>query len=238
MTTPRVVLCSLWRNDTKRQIVDRVEHLLAKAEAYPNLRWLWAVGDSDDDTAGVLVGLATGYDVSIRVADSEISGEDGASRLRRLSYTGNALFSNLRTGDDYLLIHESDIASPYDVVNRLVERAEGGRCPIAAWPTIRLNGRDSQMYDIWAYRKDGVRFSAHPPYHADYQADKPFTVDSFGTVWMMAAEDAPHIYMTNGAVLDACAQLRARGRTLWCDPQIVVEQPVGLWAWHNVELTA
>lgn len=234
---PRVVLCSMWRNDSRRNLPDRAEHLLAKAAMYPNLRWVWVVGDSTDSTLVDLMELAHGYDVALRRQDSGIVGDDGHSRLRRLSYTGNAIFSNMRPGDDYLVVHESDICSPYDLIPRLVAHAEAGRCPVGTWPVITLPGAKApQLYDIWALRKDGVRFEAHWPYHNGYHHAEPFTVDSFGTVWMMAAGDAQHIHMTDGAVLDACAQLRALGRELWVDPQLIVEQPVELWTWRNLEV--
>lgn len=227
---PRVVMCSMWQNDSDRRIVDRVEHLLAKAETYPNLRWLWVVGDSSDDTAETLAYLSTGYDVRIVEFTTGIEGEDAPSRLRRLSATANVYLDSLTGYDEYLLIYESDIQSPSDVVNRLVVHAQAGRCPIAGWPVITLPGHDTpQLYDTWAYRADGQRFGAYPDYHKRYHPDAPFTVDSAGTMMLIDAADAPHIRMTDGAFLDICAGLRAQGRSIWVDPTLTIEQPTDLW---------
>lgn len=230
---PRVVMASMWRNDCARRLVDRVEHLLAKSESYPALRWVWVVGDSRDDTTQALAELSYGYKVQIvDIGDTGIEGEDAHSRLRRLSETANEYF-NWCENADYILVHESDIASPGNIVNRLVAHAGQGRCPIAAWPMLEIAPGRSIFYDTLCYRKDGQQFTHHPPYHADYVPDKPFTVDSFGSVFMFHAEDAPLLRMENRGVLDLCDQLRQQGRTLWVDPTLEVVQPYDLWQPHN-----
>jgi hypothetical protein len=227
-------MCSMWRDDSARRIVDRVEHLLSKAESYPNLAWRWIVGDSTDDTAETLRQLSTGYDVEVLdIGSTGIEGDDADSRLRRLSLTANHYLYNVK-GYDYILCHESDLLSPPDLVNRMVANAERGICPIAAWPVIELRGK-VLCYDVWALRKDGVRFMNRPPYHPCYRADKPFLVDSFGSVFMFHAEDAAECIMSKRAVLDLCWHLRELGRDLYVDPAIVVRQPVELWEYHHIE---
>lgn len=233
MTLPRVVMCSLWRNDVNRRLVDRVEHLLAKAETYPALRWVWVVGDSTDDTAQALGELSIGYDVRIvDIGNTGIVGEDVPTRLRRLSETANEWWHWI-DGADYVLVHESDIVSPPDVVNHLVSYAERGKCPIAGWPVLEVRPGVTWFYDSFCYRKDGVRFSNQPPYHACYKADEPFTVDSFGTMYLFDAEDVPLVRFEDKAVLDLCRQLREQGRTLWVDPTLVIQQPHDLWTYHH-----
>lgn len=233
MNQPKVVLCSLWRNDLARQIADRVEHLLAKAESYPALRWLWCVGDSDDNTAQVLADLSVGYDVAILQHDTQIGGEAMSTRLRRLSQAANAMLEGVKRTDDYVLVHESDLISPYNVVARLVKHAEAGRCPIAGWTTLEVRPGEPVFYDTWGTRKDGVRFTNHPPYHVAYDANKPFKVDSFGSVFLFDAKDVKHIHMTTGAVLDLCRQLKEQGRELWIDPRLPIVQPRELWTFYE-----
>lgn len=234
MTLPSVVMCSLWRNDAQRAIADRVQHLLAKAESYPALKFVWVVGDSTDDTTQTLAQLSVGYPVTIvDIGDTGIEGEDMHSRLRRLSETANEWWKWIDDAE-YVLVHESDIQSPANVVNRLVAHAEQGRCPIAGWPTLKLRGEQgvAYFYDIWAYRKDGVRFENDVPYHKCYRYPDPFTVDSFGTMYMFNAEDVPLVRFEDNAVLDLCRQLREQGRTLWVDPALTVVQPRELWSFH------
>lgn len=234
MTLPRVLMCSMWKDDGWRSIGQRLRHLLDKAISYPALDWLWIVGDSHDDTAAILREQTAGR-ANVTVLDigaTGIKGDDPDSRLRRLSVTANHY---LRYGDgyDYILVHESDLLTPPDLVNRLVARAQEGICPVAAWPIIKFHGV-TYCYDVWALRKDGVRFKNHAPFHQAYQADRPFVVDSFGSVFMFHACDAPHVIMDKRAVLDLCWHLREEGRTLWVDPLIIAEQPTALWTFHKI----
>lgn len=233
MTLPRVVMCSMWQTDCNRRLVDRVEHLLAKSESYPNVRWVWVVGDSRDDTTQALAELSYGYEVQIvDIGDTGIEGDDAHSRLRRLSATANEYF-NWCENADYILVHESDIASPGNIVNRLVAHAEQGRCPIAARPMLEIAPGHKVFYDTWGYRKGGQRFSNHAPYHPCYRPNEVFEVDSAGTVMLFHGEDAGLIHMVDGGFLDLCLQLRQQGRTLWVDPTLEVVQPHDLWQPHN-----
>lgn len=234
MTQPSVVLCSMFRNDVSRRLVDRAEHLLAKSELYPNLRWVWVVGDSTDGTTDALRELSVGYDVRVvDIGSTGIEGDDMENRLRRLSVTANHYLRHVG-GADYVLLHESDVISPPDLVNLLVANAEQGRCPIAAWPTLTIRPGVTWCYDVWALRKDGQRFRNQAPYHPCYQADRPFIVDSAGTVLMFHAEDAGNVIMDKRAILDLCWHLRELGRDIWVDPTIVVEQPVDLWQFTQI----
>jgi hypothetical protein len=225
----------MWQNDVSRQLPDRVEHLLAKCECWPNTRYVWIVGDSSDGTSQALVELSTGYD-NVQIVDIGSTGIDGGderSRLRRLSATANEYF-HWTDGADYIVIHESDIRSPHDLIPRLVANAERGICPVAAWPTLEIAPGRSVFYDVWAFRKNGMAFTNQPPYHACYRPTEPFQVDSFGTLFLMHGEDGSLIHMQERAVLDLCQQLREQGRTLWVDPRIVCEQPHSLWRSRQV----
>jgi hypothetical protein len=224
---PRVVMMSLWRNDVQRQLNERVAHLLGKS--YPNLRWVWVVGDCEDDTEKHLRALAlAAWDKSIEIVrhDTQIAGEEPETRLRRLSLTANAGFDRVRDDDDYWLIHESDINSPVNLVERFLET---GKCPVAGWPWLGEAGSKT-FYDIMAYRKNGAMFSNNPPYSECYRDDELFEVDSFGTVYMFHAQDVRDgLRCEDRAVLEICDGLKERGRRLWVDPTIEVLQPLDLW---------
>lgn len=235
MSYPLVVMCSMWRNDAQRAIVDRVEHLLAKEESWPNLRYVWIVGDSTDETARTLVDLTTGYDNVrvIDVGDTGIAGDNAHSRLRRVSKTGNEYFRHC-DGADYILIHESDILSPYNLVPSMVALAERGLCPLAGWPVLEISPGVKLFYDCFCYRKDGQMFSNHAPYHPCYRYPAPFEVDSAGTIMLIHGEDAPMIHMVDGGFLDLCRQLREQGRHIYVDPTLEVVQPRELWQYHDI----
>lgn len=230
MEIPKIVMASIWRNDTKRRLEDRVEHLLSKT--YPNMRWLWLVGDSFDGTYSALQKALLDRreekeEVDIFISDSGISGDDHATRLRRLSIAVNDVFNRVEAMDEYLLWHESDLVSPPDIAERLLAT---GKCPVAGWPILRTQ-MGIMFYDTFAYRSGGVKFSNLPPYHSCYRPDRPFTVDSAGSVIMFRANDigTGGVRCKTEALVEICNGLRSKGREIWVDPSIPVIQPGDLW---------
>jgi len=115
---PRVVMLSLWRDDTRRGLRGRALHLLSKS--YPNLRWVWVEGDSQDDTYEQLLEIINEVHPHRRVdlysLDTGIVGNDPETRRRRLGISANQWLAGMRDGDDYLLVHESDLLSQADLV--------------------------------------------------------------------------------------------------------------------------
>lgn len=216
MLEPRVVLMSLWRNDEHRSLAMRIGHLLGKT--YPNLRWVWVVGDSHDHTEQMLRDVAElEHRVEVVRFDSGLLGDDPEVRLQCLSLTANAGFDCVRADDDYWLIHESDIVSPPNLVELFLAT---GKCPVAGWPKL-----GELFYDTWAYRKEGVKFSNTTP-----KPDGLVEMDSVGTCWMFQAEDLrAGLRIESGAAVELCNRLRERGRQIWVDPQIEVVQPIELW---------
>ena len=237
-TYPQVMQLSLWRNDSNRDLEFRARHLLSKS--YPALRWVWVVGDSDDDTYQRLLAIINEIrpwrHVDLIRHTTDIPGDDPPQRRKRLSASANFGLSLLSAEDDYFLMHESDLRSPVDVAERFLDHAAAGRCPVAGWPILPVNATQAVFYDIWAYRKDGVMFTNFPPYHVCYNAAAPFEVDSFGSCWLADAADMRQagIRFAELAVLDICAQLREMGRRLWVDPKLTIVQPAALWECHPI----
>lgn len=224
----RVVLLSFWRRDSARGIDARVAHLLAKD--HRPLRWLWVVSVTDDDgTWPALIEHVKrhrGLDISVVAQHDEITRTpDHANRLLHLGAAANAGLANIRADDDVVCIHESDLLSSADVIGRLLALGDIG----AGWPLLHLHGR-YLFYDTWAYRRDGERFSNVPPYHACYRPDRPFDVDSCGSVWAFPAAAArAGMRCRELACLDLCAWLRAAGHRIRVDPRIEIVQPDVLW---------
>lgn len=225
------MMMSLWRDDVGRRLVERMGHLLSKS--YPFLRWVWVVGDSSDETERYLQDAVWVYSgqaaIEVVRADTGISGSEPPERMLRLSRSASAGLDRVRPEDDYVIIHESDILSPPNLVERFLAT---GKCPVAGWPVLG-DPSTGAFYDTWAYRKDGHKFSNSPPYHASYQPDRPFEVDGVGTVWMFHADDVrAGVRCETLAAVELCQKLRARGREIWVDPTIVVVQPRDLLIPH------
>jgi hypothetical protein len=228
MTPPRVVMLSFWRNDVARGLTERAAHLLDKT--YPNLDWVWVVGDSADGTDLALMDVTESHPrgwacSTLDLGDTGIPGDEPNVRLHRLSVTAQMGLNCIPDDADYVCIHESDIQSPPDLVERLLAV---GKDVVGGWPVL---GAAPVFYDTWAYRGlDGEHFTNHPPYHPDYQMVTPFEVQSVGTVWLFpAAAVRAGLRCTTFGCVELCRGLREQGYRIWCDPRLEVVQPMALW---------
>lgn len=225
-----VTIMSLWRNDASRQLESRAAHLLSKVSVH-GLNWLWVVGDSTDDTEKLLRDIAkqarkdSGKDIRIIVANNpDVVGEDTDTRRIRSSRTATAGFARIPQNADFLLLHESDLVSPPDVIDRLLGAGQGRPC--AGWPIITLPGAAGpQFYDTWAYCDTrGLYFTAQQT-----RPSAPFRVNGFGSVWIAPASLVRGHEMRTLAIRDLCGQWRAEEVPMFCDPNTEIVQPVGLW---------
>lgn len=223
-TKPNVVMMSLWRDDTNKRLEDRIQALLSKEGV---TRWVWVVGNSQDATEDILRQTAKRYnrrDITVIRFDSDNVSEVPRDRAIRLSETANAGLDTVRDDDDVWVIHESDLVSPDDVVTRLLSH---GKDSVAGMVWL---GEGGKFYDVWAYRKDGVKFRAHHPYHAAYIPDGVFEVDSYGSVFSFPAQALRDgVRCKDMCVLDICAGLKKKGYTLWVDPTLDIIQPRDLF---------
>lgn len=226
-----IVIVSLWRNDAERDLLRRMEHLYAKTAEHQDLRWLWVVGDSVDATEKLLRRYALrDRRISVIERSFEETGEDVVTRRRRSSWTATQAFAELHHDADFVCLHESDLITPLDVLDRLLASGEGR--PIAGWPTLCPEvGGPVLFYDIWAYRGcDGRNFQSTFPYHESYRWRDPFQVGSFGSVWLAPAHLVRNRVMRDEGCVELCAQWQQEGISLLVDPMILVQQPAHLWS--------
>lgn len=225
-----IVVMSLWRNDADRNLRERALHLLSKTSAHHDVGFLWAVGDCDDDTWGQLQQILEEFsfkkDIMMIRVDTGIVGEDVDTRRERSSATATAMFGFIKTyyaQAKYVMLHESDLQSPPDVIDRLL--AAGGGNPCAGWPIIKLNG-DTLFYDTWAYRyTGGAYFFAESP-----RPQHPFNVRGFGSVWVAPLGLVAGRVLKRLAIRELCEQWWAEDVPMFCGPDVIIEQPVGLWS--------
>jgi hypothetical protein len=227
----QVVMLSLWRNDAQRAIKSRLQHLLAKgASAY-----IWVTGDNVDDTEHILSTSAhCQKEIIVLRKDTHIHSSVPDDRLRGLSQSAQAgldYFVDHYAQADYLLIHESDLISPPNLIERMIALSQSKNgAAVAGWVTLQL-GSEKLFYDTWAYRKDGVKFTNHAPFHASYDAETPFEVDSVGSCVLFPAHPLRDGWrLTQGGIVEICQKMQAAGVHIWVDPTLEIIQPVALWS--------
>lgn len=232
---PKVAILSLWMNDEHRHIAERIDRLLRRS--YRNRRYIWLVGDSTDGTFEILRSAAeaayTELGVCVTVGRretgiqvvGEVAGTTNPDRLKRLSVTVTEAFRMIEPEDDYVIIHESDLVTPHDIVELFLANADAGRCPVAGWPILEHPSAGMLFYDTWGYsHESGDQF-----WNTEPRPGAPFVVSSFGSVAMIRAHDLSFMTVRSNAFREICWNLRQKGRRLWCDPSITVIQPTELW---------
>jgi len=230
-----------WKADVGKHFFRRVTHLLDK----PGVdHWIWGVRETNDLTFMILENLASGESERLTVVKEEWP--PWPERILNLSVLGDwGIGLALQAGADRVLIHESDLITPTDVVDRL--SATPGAV-VGGWPVLAnkdvpeelmlypgaMLAEQGAFYDTWAYRQDGVRFLNREPYHPSYVADRPFRIDSVGSVALVDAE-----YLRRGArcfpggFVGLCESVRRLGGEVWCDPTVPVVQPLELWKFND-----
>lgn len=222
MTT---AIISLFRNEPAAELATRIDHLLAKAGTN---RWIWATGDASPDTYRLLKHRAAlekksnKLDIEVIKASSGIVGDDVLSSRARTAFTASAAFASIRDTDTLVLLHESDLLSPIDVIAQLLA---SGHLPIAGWPTIELTPNSPQFYDIWAYRDLGGRHFAA----TQVRPRRPLRVSSFGSLWLAPAALVRNRVLGPDAIVGLCREWTSEGVRLWVDPRVPVIQPVDRW---------
>jgi len=237
----KTVGIAMWKAAVSRHFQDRCDHLLEKTGVD---QWVFVVRPTNDLTHQAIVAGAKAS--KGRVVAVVETWEMPEERMTSLSAAADAgVFAALKAGADRVFYHESDLRSPPDVVERL---AETQAAIVGGWPVLPGHDADksllirhdamlldkSAFYDTWGYRAGGDRFLNQPPYHAVYAADRPFRLDSVGSVALI---DAGYLRrgarFTPGAFVSLCEQVRELGGEVWCDPRVEIHQPLELWEFNH-----
>jgi len=221
-------LCSAFRTSTDylqryfQQAKALRDHLADRGDT---LRFVWGEGDSADGTLTLLRLMATELGnaqiVDCRhggpVFGSVVNGE----RFKQLAYVARCVWAAIPADTDVMVWVESDLIWDAVTLTQLIDRvAEYG----AISPMVFLERKDWKrwsFYDTFAFVLNGQHFDHCPPYHAGYDPDKPFRVDSAGSCMAMRGAIARRIIFYEQTLFpDICRQIAAGRGSVWVDPQL------------------
>ena len=177
-------------------------------------------GDSRDNTWDELHRLFPSADIIKRAHGGPRYGSVvNTDRFRQLSYVGNGVFE--RVSGDVLVYVESDLLWDANTIRLLISRLE--RVP-AVVPMVFYE--DNAFYDVWAFRKDGVRFNHHPPYHTAIHSGELAQLDSAGSCMVMRGEMAKVVsFPPEDCFVGLCRLAYENGFSIWLDPTLRVTHP-------------
>lgn len=162
-----------------------------------------------------------------RVHGGQIYGPiDVTQRWLQISFVMDGVFERIRPEHDAVIWVESDLIWEPATLLKLLDHIQKPGVD-AAVPMVFM--RDVH-YDIWAMRKDGIRFTGYPPYHKCltepsvnglYQIDSgPGCIAMRGDVARKSRCRPPSL-----AMVGLCNNIRSYGYKIWLDPTLRVNHP-------------
>lgn len=207
----------------------------ALAEQGHKLHLVLAEGDSRDDTGEALRRVlreswpfitsgATYQVVTHNHGGPHFGSIEHPQRFAQLAGLGNALLDHVPANADAVLIVESDLVWEAATLVRLVDHLRD----VPAVAPMVMDGPHS-FYDVYAHRRNGVRFTKEPPYHADLATVAPgelLQVDSAGSALAMRGELARRVrFPQEDVIVGLCRGLYESGGSVWLDPGLCVRHP-------------
>lgn len=233
MTT--LAIGSAFRNSAGRQ-VDRWVHQVVSLRNYlhttrtMHVRGIAVEGDSKDKTRDYLVRAAAvdALELDLRTCNHGgpvFGSTEDPRRMSSLSEVGNEILEGVRDTDDFLLYVESDLLWSVETITYLLDT-------LAAEPDIDVLSpmifAGVHFYDVWAFRKNGLRYGAFHPYHPNHEVATPLTrgMDSVGSCLLMRACVAREVRMIHGgALVEWCSNARSAGYEIAVHGGLRVEHP-------------
>jgi|GEM_PF-6719039 len=255
----KIVGVSMFMADCGKHLQRRLEHLVSKRGVSA---WVWIVRRTNDVTDRLLHAFVDSSPVPAMVIE-ESWPQPADRLMAVSMAGDVAMNAALMRGAERILFHESDLISPEDVALRLGEVLDSSPAAAVAggWPCLASEGMDESLmlfdgaarlgremqiafdgqpaalpffYDSWGYRLDGQRFASVPPYSPCYRPDEPFRLDSVGSVALIDARWLRYgARMEHDGFVRLCDQIRQMEGEVWCDPRIIINQPLELWTFQN-----
>lgn len=187
------------------------------------LNLLLGYGDSTDGTGEALFDACANR-IGAHLMDVSHGGPhfgsiEDAQRFRQLSQTWNKLLPNIPKEADAVVLLESDLVWEAATLMALIDH-------LATYPAIAPMIFDvdpaDRFRDVYAFRRNGARFTNEAPYHADLNG-AVLQVDSAGSALALRGPLARAVSVPEAdVVVGVCRQIYEQGGAVYVDPQLKV----------------
>lgn len=223
-----VTLCSAFRNAMHYlpRYLDQCYWLDASLHQQGHtLRFVWGEGDSTDATLKTLesfMGLFKATIVDCTHGGQVYGSIESWLRFKQLSHVGNVIWAAIPEDTDAVIYVESDLIWEPATLVKLLEA-------LTVYPAVVPMIMDSPpadtFYDVWAYRRNGVRFTKRFPFHADFWPHSVMQLDSAGSCMALRWKLAQGLSFPEDCFVGFCRLLYQQGGELWLDPTLTVFHP-------------
>lgn len=210
-----ILLASMFRNAAPH--VDRYFSQVESLRENLDVQLVLAEGDSSDDTYALVEKHLDPHDTLLKVdhGGRHYGSVDHPQRWTDIAKVATAIIAEaaprLKSAEAFIWV-ESDLLWNAEGMTALLRDVQS----VPAIAPMILDAHQPRFYDVWGYRKNGVRFTPQPPYAA---LDGITTIDSCGSCFVLAPTAFPSLLAWDGRW-----PFRAGGQ-LHINPQIVVRHP-------------
>lgn len=226
-----VTILSIFRNAViyLERYFEQMDGLQASLhERGDTLHLLLGYGDSIDGTGAALWDECSNR-FSAHLVDVSHGGPHYGSiehpdRFRLLAQVGNQLLGCIPPNADVVGIVESDLIWQAETILQLLEDLEHVD---AVAPMVMDAIPADSFYDVFAFRRNGARFTKTPPFHPDLQPGSDLLeIDSAGSVLFLDADLARKARFTyDSAIVGFCKGIREQGASICVNTQTAVQHP-------------
>lgn len=217
-----MILASMFRDSAAT--VDRYVDQVKALREHMDVKVIAVEGDSYDDTYDRL--MATDFKVlKVEVGGPRYGSVDWRPRWRQLAVCGNAA---LNAAAFMIRGHEkepfcwleSDLICEPETIVRLVDDLS----QVSAVAPMSYQG--DRCYETWGHVKDGMPFSARPPYHAGIVPGQLTPIDSAGSCFVMLGRLITEVnFSPVDCIRGIGRDLSEAGYQLYLDPTVSVRHP-------------
>lgn len=226
-----IAIGSAFRNSAGPQInlFMRQVDALVRFRKQDHVRIIAVEGDSTDNTRAQLMKEAGAFVLNLQLLTCNHGGPvfgstEHTDRLNALTKVGNAILGGVTQADDVVVYVESDLIWHERTISSLIDIVADAQQAFDVVSPLVFAG--ANFYDIFCYRKNGVRFSPFAPYHPDLAPRGVTEVDSVGSCLVMRGKVAREVRMPEGGVLIGfCEEVRKAGFRIGVNVEHCIKHP-------------
>lgn len=225
-----ITLCSSFRTATGylqryfQQAKALRDHLAARGDT---LRFVWGEGDSADGTLTILQLMARELGnaeiVDCRHGGPVFGSIENKERFAQLAGVGNKIWAAIPDDTDAVVFVESDLIWNTATIIGLLDA-------LTVYPAVTPMIMDSPpkvtYYDVWGFRRNGLRFTKRPPHHPDIVPGQMLKLDSAGSCIALRWKLAQWLHFPpEDCFVGFCRLLHEQGGELFLCTDLTVYHP-------------